>query len=133
MTWSAPTALAAASTSALVASGRPKRMLSRIVPENRNLFCGSYHGGQSNGVMPFRVYGGQTRERPHSLTVPVVVQLLREGRVGPELQHQGWSLVRTLPFTAHIGFPIPRLLRSSWMRVAQAVPVCPSTATDAGS
>jgi hypothetical protein len=41
MTWSAPTARAAASTSARVASGRPKRMLSRTVPENRNLFCGS--------------------------------------------------------------------------------------------
>jgi hypothetical protein len=40
MTWSAPTARAAASTSARVASGRPKRMLSRIVPENRNLFWG---------------------------------------------------------------------------------------------
>jgi hypothetical protein len=36
MTWSAPTALAAASTSALVASGRPKPMLSATLPENRN-------------------------------------------------------------------------------------------------
>jgi hypothetical protein len=35
---SAIQARAAASTSARVASGRPKRMLSRTVPENRNLF-----------------------------------------------------------------------------------------------
>jgi hypothetical protein len=39
--WSAPTAAAAASTSALVASGRPKPMLSAIVPENRNLKSGT--------------------------------------------------------------------------------------------
>jgi hypothetical protein len=41
ITLSAPTAAAAASTSALVASGRPKRILSAMVPGNRNLFCGS--------------------------------------------------------------------------------------------
>src|SRR5215216_1822050 len=35
MTWSAPTARAAASTWARVASGRPKRMLSRTVPEKK--------------------------------------------------------------------------------------------------
>jgi hypothetical protein len=47
MTGSAPIALAAASTSARVASGRPKRMLSATVArllaklENRNLFWGA--------------------------------------------------------------------------------------------
>src|SRR5215217_8020148 len=35
MTWSAPTARAAASTWDRVASGRPKRMLSRTVPEKK--------------------------------------------------------------------------------------------------
>jgi hypothetical protein len=38
MKGSAPTALAAASISARVASGRPKPMLSATVPENRNPF-----------------------------------------------------------------------------------------------
>jgi hypothetical protein len=41
MTASAPTAWTAASTSTLPASGRPKRMLSVTVPENRNLLDGT--------------------------------------------------------------------------------------------
>ena len=41
MNSSAPTARAAASISSRVASGRPKAMLSPIVPLNRNASCGT--------------------------------------------------------------------------------------------